>query len=284
MLTPNPFPLDLSGRTAVITGAGGIMCSHFAGALSQAHATVCLLDINLPAAQAAADALTAAGYRAYAYRADVLDKAQLESVHAQILAAHGPCSILINGAGGNHPDGNTEDEYFRPEAVEPALKTFFQLDLNGFRRVFDLNFIGTVLPSQIFSADMTGRKDGCIINISSMNAIRPLTKLPAYSAAKSAVSNFTQWLAVYFSRAGIRVNAIAPGFFITNQNRPNLLHADGSLTPRAEKILSGIPAGRFGDISELTGALLFLLSPQAAGYVNGIVLPVDGGFSAYAGV
>ena len=150
MLTPNPFPLDLGGRTAVVTGAGGIMCSHFAGALAQAHATVCLLDINLPAAQAAADALTAAGYRAYAYRADVLDKAQLESVHAQILAAHGPCSILINGAGGNHPDGNTEDEYFRPEAVEPALKTFFQLDLNGFRRVFDLNFIGTVLPPRFF--------------------------------------------------------------------------------------------------------------------------------------
>ena len=227
MLVPNPFPLDLNGKTVVITGAGGIMCSQFAGALAQAHATVCLLDINLTAAQAAADSLTAEGLQAYAYQADVLDRAQLETVHAQIAARHGPCSILINGAGGNHPDGNTEDEYFLLESIEPALKTFFQLDLKGFRRVFDLNFIGTVLPSQIFSADMVGRKDCCIVNISSMNAIRPLTKLPAYSAAKSAVSNFTQWLAVYFSKAGIRVNALAPGFFITNQNRPNLLHEIG---------------------------------------------------------
>ena len=234
MLTPNPFPLDLGGRTAVVTGAGGIMCSHFAGALAQAHATVCLLDINQPAAQAAADALTAAGYHAYAYRADVLDKAQLESVHAQILAAHGPCSILINGAGGNHPDGNTEDEYFRPEAVEPALKTFFQLDLNGFRRVFELNFIGTVLPTQIFSADMTGRKDSCIVRVaSSMNAIRPLTKLPAYSAAKSAVSNFTQWLAVYFS-SGIRVNAIAPVFLSPTRTAPTCSTQMARL-PRARK-------------------------------------------------
>ena len=188
-----------------------------------------------PAAQAAADALTAAGYRAYAYRADVLDKAQLESVHAQILAAHGPCSILINGAGGNHPGWKYGGRIFSPRSGGAgAQNLFFSFDLNGFRRVFDLNFIGTVLPTQIFSADMTGRKDSCIVNISSMNAIRPLTKLPAYSAAKSAVSNFTQWLAVYFSRAGIRVNAIAPGFLSPTRTAPTCSTQMARL-PRARK-------------------------------------------------
>lgn len=213
----------------------------------------------------------------------MLDRESLEEVHRRVLDDLGPCDLLINGAGGNNPRGNTDDEFFSSRAAE-GVRDFYRLDLDGFKFVFDLNFIGTLLPIQVFSADMPGRPGCSILNVSSMNAIKPLTKLPAYSAAKAAVSNFTEWLATYFAKEGIRVNALAPGFFITNQNRPNLLDAEGGFTDRARKILAGTPMGRFGEIDELSGALLFLLSPQAASFITGVVLPVDGGFNAYCGV
>lgn len=283
MPTSLTFPADLSGKTAVITGAGGVMCSHFSRVLAQAGAKVALLDIDGQAAGEAARAIRADGLEARAYRADVLDRDSLEEVHGRVLSDLGPCDLLINGAGGNNPRGNTDDEFFSSRAAE-GVRDFYRLDLSGFKFVFDLNFIGTLLPTQVFSADMPGRPGCSILNVSSMNAIKPLTKLPAYSAAKAAVSNFTEWLATYFAKEGIRVNALAPGFFITNQNRPNLLTAEGQFTARARKILAGTPMERFGEIDELSGALLFLLSPQAASFVTGVVLPVDGGFNAYCGV
>ena len=276
------FPAGLSGKTAVVTGAGGVMCSHFSRVLARAGVRVALLDIDGRAAEEAARAIRADGYEARAYRADVLVRESLEEVHRRVLDDLGPCDLLINGAGGNNPRGNTDDEFFSRAAE--GVRDFYRLDLDGFKFVFDLNFIGTLLPTQVFSADMPGRPGCSILNVSSMNAYRPLTKLPAYSAAKAAVSNFTEWLATYFAKEGIRVNALAPGFFITNQNRPNLLDAEGGFTDRARKILAGTPMGRFGEIDELSGALLFLLSPQAASFITGVVLPVDGGFNAYCGV
>ena len=276
------FPAGLSGKTAVVTGAGGVMCSHFSCVLARAGVRVALLDIDGRAAEEAASAIRADGYEARAYRADVLDRESLEEVHRRVLDDLGPCDLLINGAGGNNPRGNTDDEFFSRAAE--GVRDFYRLDLDGFKFVFDLNFIGTLLPTQVFSADMPGRPGCSILNVSSMNAYRPLTKLPAYSAAKAAVSNFTEWLATYFAKEGIRVNALAPGFFITNQNRPNLLDAEGGFTDRARKILAGTPMERFGEIDELSGALLFLFSPQAASFITGVVLPVDGGFNAYCGV
>ena len=283
MPAPMTFPTGLSGKTAVVTGAGGVMCSHFSRVLARAGARVALLDIDGRAAEEAARAVRADGFEARAYRADVLDRESLEEVHRRVLDDLGPCDLLINGAGGNNPRGNTDDEFFSSRAAE-GVRDFYRLDLDGFKFVFDLNFIGTLLPTQVFSADMPGRPGCSILNVSSMNAIKPLTKLPAYSAAKAAVSNFTEWLATYFAKEGIRVNALAPGFFITNQNGPNLLDAEGGFTDRARKILAGTPMGRFGEIDELSGALLFLLSPQAASFITGVVLPVDGGFNAYCGV
>lgn len=276
------FPAGLSGKTAVVTGAGGVMCSHFSRVLARAGVRVALLDIDGRAAEEAASAIRADGYEARAYRADVLDRESLEEVHRRVLDDLGPCDLLINGAGGNNPRGNTDDEFFSRAAE--GVRDFYRLDLDGFKFVFDLNFIGTLLPTQVFSADMPGRPGCSILNVSSMNAYRPLTKLPAYSAAKAAVSNFTEWLVTYFAKEGIRVNALAPGFFITNQNRPNLLDAEGGFTDRARKILAGTPMERFGEIDELSGALLFLFSPQAASFITGVVLPVDGGFNAYCGV
>lgn len=279
-----PFHIDLTGKTVVITGAGGIMCSYFSKAIALTGANVAMLDINYEAVSKFADEVRSDGMTAIAYKANVLSLEDLESVHNEILKDFGPCDILINGAGGNNPRGNTEDEYYIPSYNNEAVKTFFDLDLDGFRFVMDLNFFGTLIPTRVFSKDMLNKENCSIINISSMNAIKPLTKLPAYSAAKAAVSNLTQWLATYFSKTGIRVNALAPGFFITNQNRPNLIDADGNYTPRAHKILAGTPAGRFGDISELVGALLFLLCPAASSFINGIIIPIDGGFDAYCGV
>ena len=279
----NPLPVDLSNKVIVLTGAGGIMCGYFSRLLAQAGAKVAVLDIDFPAAEAVARDITANGMTARAYTANVLSPESLRDAHRAILAELGPCDVLINGAGGNNPKGNTEDEYFDPRTAE-TVRTFFDLDPDGFRLVSELNFLGTLLPTQEFARDMIGRTGCSILNISSMNAIHPLTKLPAYSAAKAAVSNFTEWLAVYFAKSGIRVNAIAPGFFITNQNRPNLLDADGQYTPRAYKILAGTPMGRFGEIHELGGVVLFLLCEQAASFVTGAVIPVDGGFQAYCGV
>ncbi len=271
------------GKSVVITGAGGVLCSAFAAEMSRCGMDVALLDRNLEAAEKEAEAIRRAGGSARAYEADVLDRAVLEKVREQVHADFGPCRILINGAGGNSPRCTTDKETYEP-GDETALASFFSLDKAGFDFVFDLNLMGTLLPTQVFARDMTEAGGGCIVNISSMNAFRPLTKIPAYSAAKAAVSNFTQWLAVHFAQAGIRVNAIAPGFFVTNQNRALLFDEAGNPTPRTEKILRATPMKRFGEPEELLGTLRWLTDDTASGFVTGIVVPVDGGFSAYSGV
>ncbi len=287
-----PFVADLKGKTAVVTGAGGVLCAGFAGTLASCGASVAVLDINLDAARKTADEINASALvqkssgRAKAYKADVLDKKSLEDVYREIQSDLGETDILINGAGGNHPRGTTTMEYHDPKltGTTESVRTFFDLDADSIRFVFELNFLGTLIPSQVFSAGMATRKKGTIINISSMNAIRPLTKIPAYSGAKAAVTNFTLWLSVHFARVGIRVNAIAPGFFLTAQNHSLLVNPDGEFNERARKILEHTPMSRFGVPEDLTGTLLYLADEKASGFVNGIVIPVDGGFSAYSGV
>ncbi len=279
-----PLNTDLSGKVAVVTGAGGVLCGMFAKALAQAGAKVAVLDLNEEAAGVVADEIVADGFVAKAYKANVLEKDSLNAVHEAVLADLGPCDILVNGAGGNNPRAQTDKEYYEKGDLDADTKSFFDLDPSGVEFVFNLNFIGTLLPTQVFAQDML-EKEGCnIINISSMNAFTPLTKIPAYSGAKAAISNFTQWLAVHFSKAGIRVNAIAPGFFSTKQNAKLLFNEDGTPTARTGKILAATPMGRFGESEELIGSLLFLLNNDAAGFITGVVLPVDGGFSAYSGV
>lgn len=274
-----------TAKTIVITGAGGVLCSAFAKALAADGHRIALLDLNVDAASATAEEITKAGGIAKAYRANVLDTNALKEVHTAVLEDFGKCDILINGAGGNSPKCTTAHEEFETgDEARDDISTFFNLDQEGFRFVFDLNMLGTLLPTQVFAADMIGR-DGCsILNVSSMNAFRPLTKIPAYSAAKSAVSNFTEWLAVHFAKQNIRVNAIAPGFFVTNQNRALLFDEEGNPTPRTEKILRATPMGRFGEAEELLGTLRWLTDETASGFVTGVVVPVDGGFSAYSGV
>ena len=279
-----PIQTDLTGKVAVVTGAGGVLCGMFAKALATCGAKVALLDLNEVAAQAVADEIVAEGGVAKGYKANVLEKASLEAVHTAVLADLGPCDILINGAGGNNPRATTDKEYYEPGDIDADTKSFFDLEQGGVEFVFNLNFIGTLLPTQIFAQDMLGRKGCNIINISSMNAYTPLTKIPAYSGAKAAISNFTQWLAVHFSKEGIRVNGIAPGFFATAQNAKLLFNEDGTPTPRTGKILAATPMGRFGESEELLGGLLFLVNNEAAGFITGVVLAIDGGFSAYAGV
>lgn len=278
------FGTDLTGKVAVVTGAGGVLCGMFAKTLAEAGAKVAVLDLNEEAAEEVAKTITAAGYIAKAYKANVLERDSLEEVHARVLAELGPCDILVNGAGGNNARANTDKEYFELGDIEAETKSFFDLDQKGVEFVFNLNFLGTLLPCQIFARDMIGREGCNILNISSMNAFTPLTKIPAYSGAKAAISNFTEWLAVHFSKVGIRVNAMAPGFFVTKQNEKLLFNEDGSPTARTEKILAATPMGRFGEAEELNGTLLFLLNNEAAGFITGVVLPVDGGFSAYSGV
>ncbi|MDR0426296.1 MAG: SDR family oxidoreductase [Clostridiales bacterium] len=271
-------------KVAVVTGAGGVLCGGFSHTLAGQGAAVALLDLNEAAARQNADRIVAAGGRAKAYRANVLDKQNLEAARAEILSDFGPCDILVNGAGGNSPKATTDKEYYEAGDGQADVKSFFDLDRAGVEFVFDLNFLGTLIPTQVFAGDMAERSGGSILNISSMNAFAPLTKIPAYSAAKAAVSNFTQWLAVHFSRSGLRVNALAPGFFVTAQNEKLLFDEKGSPTPRTDKILAATPMGRFGKPEELDGALLFLLDGDRAGFITGVVLPVDGGFSAYSGV
>ena len=272
-------------KNIVITGAGGVLCSAFAKALAADGNKIALLDLNVEAAQKVADEINAEGGCAKAYKSNVLDKDELNAIHEQIIADFGKCDVLINGAGGNSPKCTTTHEEFElGDETADDISTFFNLDKEGFRFVFDLNLLGTLLPTQVFAKDMIGKKGCTILNVSSMNAFRPLTKIPAYSSAKAAVSNFTQWLAVHFAKQGIRVNAIAPGFFVTNQNRALLFNEDGTPTPRTNKILAATPMGRFGDPDELLGALRFLVDEKAAGFVTGVVIPVDGGFSAYSGV
>ncbi len=281
-----PLNIDLSGKVAVITGAGGILCSDFARAISKCGAAVALLDINVDAAEVVAKEIRDAGGKAIAVKANCLEKASLEEAKAIVDKELGICDILINGAGGNNGRATTANEYFDIETLDnPDVQDFFGLTPEGFKFVLDLNVTAAFLTTQVFTLDMAKRgKGGNIINISSMNAYRPLTKIPAYSAAKSAVTNFTQWLAVHFANTGIRANAIAPGFFVTNQNRSLLFTEDGKPTARTEKILRGTPMNRFGESDELLGVLLFLLSDAASSFVTGICIPVDGGFSAYSGV
>ena len=283
-MNKNVFGTDLTGKVAVVTGAGGVLCSSFAKTLAKAGAKVALLDINEEAAKGFADEIVADGGVAKAYKCNALDKDSCNSVAEAVLADLGPCDILLNGAGGNNPRATTDKEYYFSGDIDEDCKNFFNLDADGVSFVFNLNFLGTLIPTQAFAKQMLGREGCNIINISSMNAFTPLTKIPAYSGAKAAISNFTQWLAVHFSKEGIRVNAIAPGFFSTKQNAALLWNPDGSPTPRTDKILAATPMGRFGEAHELDGALLFLINNDAAGFITGVVLPVDGGFSSYSGV
>ncbi|MGM9647842.1 MAG: SDR family oxidoreductase [Eubacteriales bacterium] len=280
----NVINTNLSGKVAVVTGAGGVLCSHFSKVLARAGAKVALLDLNLEAAAAYADEIVAEGGVAKAYKCNVLDKNICEAVAEQVKTDLGACDILVNGAGGNNPRATTDKEYFELGDIDADTKSFFDLDASGVEFVFNLNFLGTLIPTQAFAKQMVGREGCNILNISSMNAYTPLTKIPAYSGAKAAISNFTQWLAVHFSQVGIRVNAIAPGFFSTKQNATLLWNADGTPTARTGKILAATPMGRFGETNELEGGLLFLLNNDAAGFITGVVLPIDGGFSAYSGV
>ena len=280
----NVLNTDLNGKVAVVTGAGGVLCSGFAKTLARAGAKVALLDLNEEAAKAFADEITAEGGIAKAYKCNVLDKDICNAVAEEIEKDFGKCDILINGAGGNNARATTDKEYYFSGDIDEDCKNFFNLDSDGVSFVFNLNFLGTLIPTQAFAKQMLGREGCNIINISSMNAFTPLTKIPAYSGAKAAISNFTQWLAVHFSKEGIRVNAIAPGFFSTKQNAALLWNEDGSPTPRTGKILAATPMGRFGEAQELDGALLFLVNNEAAGFITGVVLPVDGGFSSYSGV
>lgn len=279
--------LSLAGKTAVVTGGGGVLCGALSKALAAAGARVAILDLRQEAADAVAAEIAADGGSAKGYACNVLERESLEAVYQAVRNDFGDIDILLNGAGGNHPKGTTSKETLSPEDLassDPSLKTFYDLDPAGVSFVFNLNFLGTLLPTQVFTRDMVRRQSGTILNVSSMNAFRPLTKIPAYSAAKAAVSNFTQWLAVHFAPSGIRVNAIAPGFFLTNQNRALLTNPDGSLTPRSEKILAHTPMRRFGYPSDLFGTTLWLLDDQASAFVTGVVIPIDGGFAAFSGV
>ncbi len=278
---------NLRNKVAVITGGGGVLCSAFAKDLAAQGAKVAVLDLREEAAQTVVDEINAAGGTAIAVGCNVLEAESLEAARAKVNAEIGTCDILINGAGGNSPLGTTTKETLElSDIAEKAegVKTFFDLDAKGIEFVFNLNFLGTLLTTQCFAKDMVGKKNASILNVSSMNSYRPLTKIPAYSAAKAAISNFTQWMAVHFADVGIRVNAIAPGFFSTNQNKALLFNEDGSLTARSNKIITHTPLRRFGTPEDLTGALLFLCDEAYSAFITGIILPVDGGFSAYSGV
>lgn len=277
---------EFTNKVAVVTGGGGVLCSTMAKALAKEGAKVAILDLRLDTAEKVAAEITAEGGVAIGVACNVLELESLKAAHDIVKTKLGTCDILVNGAGGNHPKGTTSKNFFFPEDLESTqegLKTFFDLDPEGIKFVFDLNFIGTLLPTQVFAKDMVDKKNASIINISSMNAFTPLTKIPAYSGAKAAISNFTQWLAVHFSKTGIRVNALAPGFFLTEQNRTLLTNPDGSLTDRGNTILSHTPMGRFGAAEDLSGTLLWLCG-EGSSFVTGVVIPIDGGFSAFSGV
>jgi len=279
--------IDLSNKVIVITGGAGELCGRFSEALAECGAKVAIIDLRKEAAEGLAHKIIKKGGTAIGIEANVLELKSLLKAEIVLKKEFGLCNILINGAGGNHPKGTTSNEFMTLEDLDSEKKniiTFFDLDQKGIEFVFNLNFLGTLLPTQVFAKHMINQKSGVIINISSMNAFTPLTKIPAYSGAKAAVSNFTQWLAVYFSKVGIRVNAIAPGFFLTEQNRSLLTNKDGSLTNRGNKILNMTPMGRFGNPEELIGTLLWLIDETASSFVNGVIIPVDGGFSAYSGV
>ena len=277
-----PLNIDYSGKVVVVTGAGGLICGAMARAFAQSGAKVAALDLNEEAVKKLADELKAEGFICEGYKANVLDTECLKSVHEAVVRDLGTCDILVNGAGGNNPRATTDNEYHH-EAVE-GKKSFFDLEADGVDFVFKLNFQGTLLPTQVFAKDMADKKGGCILNISSMNAYTPLTKIPAYSAAKAGISNFTQWLATHFAGTGIRCNAIAPGFLVSAQNYKLLFNEDGTPTARSAKILRGTPMDRYVDADELLGATLFLCDDRAASAITGVVLPIDCGFAAYSGV
>ncbi|MFU2136181.1 SDR family oxidoreductase [Gallibacterium anatis] len=274
---------NFKDKVIVISGAGGVLCAFLAKELAKTQAKIALLDINLEAANKVANEITQQGGIAKAYKTNVLDLESIQQTRNIIAEDFGTCDILINGAGGNNPKATTDNEFHQPDLPE-YTKTFFDLDKSGIEFVFNLNYLGTLLPTQVFAKDMIGKQGANIVNISSMNAFTPLTKIPAYSGAKAAISNFTQWLAVYFSKVGIRCNAIAPGFLVSNQNRALLFDENGQPTARANKILTNTPMGRFGEPEELLGALLFLIDSEYSSFVNGVIVPIDGGFSAYSGV
>lgn len=277
-----PLNIDFTGKTVVITGAGGVLCGTMARAFAQAGARVAALNRSVESIRKLEEECQAKGQICRAWQVNVLDREALKNVHEQIKEELGPCDILINGAGGNNPKATTDNEY--QDEAKAGQKTFFDLEEEGVDAVFRLNFQGTLLPTQVFVEDMVHKKHGCILNISSMNAYTPLTKIPAYSAAKAGISNFTQWLAVHFAGTGIRCNAIAPGFLVSGQNRALLFLEDGTPTARSRKILRGTPMNRFVESEELLGGVFFLCDDRAASAVTGVVLPIDGGFSACSGV
>ncbi len=279
------IPLNLSNKVAVITGGGGVLCSTMAKSLASQGVKTAILDLNLEAAQKVASEIKDEyNVESIGISANVLDKESLNSAKQIINEKLGTIDYLVNGAGGNAASATTQAEFLTEEYLNNLDDTFFGLEMEGFDKVFALNFQGTLLPSMVFAKDMLDKKAGSIINVSSMNSYTPLTKIPAYSAAKAAINNFTQWLAVHFAKTGIRVNAIAPGFLLTNQNRFLLIdEKTGDATPRGEKIIRNTPMERYGEPEELTGTMLYLLSDWA-NFITGVVIPVDGGFSAYSGV
>ncbi len=280
-----PFKPDLTDKVAVVTGGAGVLCTQFCRALAACGAKVAILGRTAEKVETLAAEIRADGGEALGLKADVTDREGLMAACAKLKATWGPCEILVNGAGGNRPNATADDEFFSAGTMDdPSKKSFFDLTETAFGEVFSLNLLGTVLPTQVFAADMARAGHGCIVNISSMNAFTPLTKIPAYSAAKAGVSNFTEWLAVHFAGSGIRINAIAPGFFSTAQNAKLLWNEDGSPTARTGKILTATPMGRFGKPEELIGSLLFLCDEGCSSFITGVVLPVDGGFRAYSGV
>lgn len=277
-----PINIDYNGKVVVVTGAGGVICGAMARAFAVSGARVAALDLNEEAVKKLAGELRAEGFVCEGYRANVLEPESLEDAHKRVLADLGACDILVNGAGGNNPRATTTNEYHH-EATEDGT-SFFDLNPDGVDFVFKLNFQGTLLPTQTFAKDMVKKGKGAILNISSMNAYTPLTKIPAYSAAKAGISNFTQWLATHFAGTGIRCNAIAPGFLVSAQNKALLFNEDGTPTARSGKILGSTPTHRFVDADELIGATLFLCDDKSASAITGVVLPIDAGFSAYSGV
>ncbi len=276
---------DLQDKVCVITGGGGVLGNSMARGLAAAGVITVILDINLEAAlKTASEIEKETGTKSYGYMANVLDKSSLEDVREKIIAEVGEIEMLINGAGGNSPKATTKLEEITEEQLDNLDDGFFGLELDGFQKVFDLNFTGTLLPSMVFTRDMVKRQRGVVLNVSSMNAYKPLTKIPAYSAAKASINNFTEWLAVHFAKVGVRVNAIAPGFFLTNQNRFLVTEEKtGDLTPRGKKIIINTPMGVFGEPEDLNGTVLYLMSDWSR-FVTGICIPVDGGYSAFGGV
>ncbi len=275
----------LKNKICVITGGGGVLGTSMAAGLASVGVIPVILDINEEAARKVAGEISAeTGTVCHGYKADVLDRDSLEAIREKIIAEVGEIDMLINGAGGNSPKATTRLEELTEEDLNRLDEGFFGLELEGFQRVFDLNFTGTLLPTLVFTRDMVRRQRGVVLNISSMNSYKPLTKIPAYSAAKASVNNFTEWLAVHFAKVGVRVNAIAPGFFLTNQNRFLLLEeSTGDLTSRGRKIIANTPMGVFGEPDDLNGTVLFLVSDLSR-FITGVCIPVDGGYSAFGGV